>query len=243
MAMDRRKSIQTLILGGAAAASTGLVFNSCNPKNGETVEEAIAQSSEKYFGRTPEELKRIEKLNAEQLFNEHELETIAALSVVILPPKEPHGGPIEAGVPDFIEFMGKDIPSMAPTLLGGLMWLDHKSNTEFGAEFKSATLDQKKQICDEICWHDTEKPLSRQPLEIQFFHLMRNLTLTGYYTSKVGIADLGYKGNMPNVWDGVPEDVLAQHGVSYDPEWIAKCIDQSTRNEIAEWDEHGNLLN
>jgi len=239
--MDRRKSLQTLILGGAAA-STGLVFNACKTENGENIEDAIAESTEKYFGRTPKELERIEKLNAEQLFNEHEMETIAALSVIILPPKEPHGGPIEAGVPELIEFMGKDIPLMAPTLLGGLMWMDHKSNTEFDTEFKSATLEQQKQICDEICWHDIEIPLDEQALEIQFFALMRNLTVTGYYTSKVGIADLGYKGNQPNVWDGVPQDVLDQHGVAYDPEWIAKCIDQSTRGDIATWDEKGNLL-
>ena len=236
--MDRRKSLQTLILGGAAA-TTGVVFNSCKT---ETIDEAVAESTEKYFGRTPQELDRLEKLKAEQLFNEHEMETIAALSVVILPPKEPHGGPIEAGVPDLVEFMGKDIPTMAPTLLGGLMWLDHKSNTEFGTEFKSATLEQKKQICDEICWHDIEVSLDKQALEIQFFYMMRGLTVTGYYTSKVGIADLGYKGNQPNVWDGVPQDVLDKHGVAYDPEWIAKCIDQSTRGTIATWDDDGNLL-
>lgn len=236
--MDRRKSLQTLILGGAAA-TTGVAFNSCKT---ETIDEAVAESSEKYFGRTPKELERIEKINAEQLFNEHEMETIAALSVVILPPKEPHGGPIEAGVPELVEFMGKDVPTMAPTLLGGLMWLDHKSNTEFGTEFKSATLEQKKKICDQICWHDTEISLDKQPLEIQFFYLMRGLTVTGYYTSKVGIADLGYKGNQPNVWDGVPQDVLDQHGMAYDPEWIAKCIDQSTRGTIATWDDEGNLL-
>lgn len=236
--MDRRKSLQTLILGGAAA-TTGVVFNSCKT---ETIDEAVAESTEKYFGRTPQELERLEKIQAEQLFNEHEMETIAALSVVILPPKEPHGGPIEAGVPELVEFMGKDIPTMAPTLLGGLMWLDHKSNTEFGTEFKSATLEQKKQICDEICWHDIEVPLDKQALEIQFFYMMRGLTVTGYYTSKVGIADLGYKGNQPNVWDGVPQDVLDKHGVAYDPEWIAKCIDQSTRGTIATWDDNGNLL-
>ncbi|MEA1787418.1 gluconate 2-dehydrogenase subunit 3 family protein [Arenibacter sp. GZD96] len=239
--MDRRKSLQTLILGGAAASS-GLVFNACKTDTTETIDQAIAESSEKYFGRTPAELERLEKLQAEQLFNEHEMETIAALSVVILPPKEPHGGPIEAGVPELVEFMGKDIPEMAPTLLGGLMWLDHKSNSEFGTEFKSATLAQKKQICDEICWHDLDMPLKEQPLEIQFFYMMRGLTVTGYYTSKEGIADLGYKGNQPNVWDGVPQDVLDQHGVAYDPEWIAKCVDQSKRNIIAEWDEQGNLL-
>jgi len=240
MAMDRRKSIQTLILGAGASA---LAFHGCKTEgDGKVNEEIPATEDTNYFGRTPEELERIEKLNAEQLFNEHELETIAVLSTVILPPKEPHGGPLEADVPEFIEFIGKDVPEMQPTLLGGLMWLDHKSNTEFGTEFKSATPEQQKQICDAICWHDPEVPLDQQPLEIQFFALMRNLTVTGYYTSKVGIADLGYKGNSPNVWDGVPQEVLDKHGVAYDPAWIAKCVDQSKRNEIAEWDENGNLL-
>lgn len=238
--MDRRKSIQTIILGAGASA---LAFHGCKTDGEKEVSEGIPASEDtKYFGRRPVELERIEKLNAEQLFNKHEMETIAVLSTVILPPKEPHGGPIEADVPEFIEFMGKDIPEMQNTLLGGLMWMDHKSNTEFGTEFKSATLEQQKQICDEICFHDPEVPLDKQPLEIQFFALMRNLTVSGYYTSKVGIADLGYKGNSPNVWDGVPQDVLDQHGVSYDPEWIAKCVDQSKRNEIAEWDENGKLL-
>jgi len=236
--MDRRKSIQTIILGAGASA---LAFHGCKTDS-EKANDAIPKSDPKYFGRTPEELERLEKINAEQLFNEHELETIGVLSTVILPPKEPHGGPLEANVPEFVEFMGKDIPELEPTLLGGLMWLDHKSNTEFGVEFKTASLEQQKQICDEICWHDPEVPLDDQALEIQFFALMRNLTVSGYYTSKVGIADLGYKGNQPNVWDGVPQEVLDKHGVAYDPEWTAKCIDQSTRGAIATWDENGNLL-
>tara|TARA_R110002049_G_scaffold245100_2_gene419053 strand:+ start:31665 stop:32387 length:723 start_codon:yes stop_codon:yes gene_type:complete len=238
--MDRRKSIQTMILGAGASA---IAFHGCKPEGGETVTQEVAAATDThYFGRTPKELERVEKLHAEQLFNEHEMETIAVLSTVILPPKEPNGGPIEAEVPEFIEFIGKDMPQMQNTLLGGLMWLDHKSNTDYGVEFKAATLEQQKEILDTICFHDTEKPLDDQALEIQFFALMRNLVVTGYYTSKVGIADLGYKGNSPNVWDGVPDEVLKQHGVEYDPEWIAKCVDQSKRNEIAEWDENGNLL-
>ncbi|MGB5652513.1 MAG: gluconate 2-dehydrogenase subunit 3 family protein, partial [Robiginitalea sp.] len=85
-------------------------------------------------------------------------------------------------------------------------------------------------------------PMDEHPLEIQFFNLVRNLTVCGYYTSKVGIEDLGYKGNMPNVWDGVPQDVLDKHGLAYEPEWLEKCVDQSQRGVIAEWDEDGNLL-
>ncbi|MEM9141390.1 MAG: gluconate 2-dehydrogenase subunit 3 family protein [Bacteroidota bacterium] len=237
--MDRRKSIQTMILGAGASA---MAFHGCKTEGTEVVNEVAAKEGESYFGRTPEELERIGKLNAETLFNPHEMETITVLSTVILPPREPNGGPVEAGVPEFIEFMGKDIPEMQNTLLGGLMWLDHTSNTQFGAEFKSATLEQQKQILDTICYHDLETPLEEQPLEIQFFYLMRALTMTGYYTSKPGIADLGYKGNQPNVWDGVPQDVLEKHGMAYDPEWIAKCIDQSKRGIVAEWDENGNLL-
>ena len=218
-------------------------FYGCRTSGEEKINQEIpAVDDTQYFGRTPEELERIKKLDAEQLFNEHEMETIAVLSTVILPPKEPHGGPIEAEVPQFIEFMGKDIPEMQMTLVGGLMWLDHKCNTAFNLEFKAATLEQQKSILDTIAYHDPEVHLGKQPLEIQFFHLMRNLVVTGYYTSKVGIADLGYKGNMPNVWDGVPDEVLKKHGVAYDPEWIAKCVDQSKRGVIAEWDEEGNLL-
>ena len=238
--MDRRESIQTLILGTGGSA---LAFYGCKTKDENKLDEGLlAAQDQNYFGRTPEELDRIAKLNAEQLFNPHELETIGVLSTVILPPREPHGGPIEAEVPEFIEFIAKDIPELQTILLGGLMWLDHKSNTLFDKEFKSAAEEQQKEILDQIAFHDTEVPIDLQPMEIQFFSLMRNLTVTGYYTSKVGIADLGYKGNQPNVWDGVPQDVLDQHGVADDPEWISKCVDQSKRNEIAEWDENGNLL-
>jgi len=237
--MDRRESIKALILGTGAI---GLGLQGCKNVNDDPLLDQEIAVAETYFGRTPEELKRIEALNAEQLFNPHELETIAVLSTVILPPKEPYGGPIEAGVPDFIEFIGKDIPKLQNTLLGGLMWLDHQSNTNFGTDFKSTPIKQQKQLLDPIAYHDPEIPLKKQALEIQFFALMRNLTLTGYYTSELGIKDLGYKGNQPNVWDGVPKDVLDQHGVAYDPKWIAKCIDQSTRGDIATWDDKGNLL-
>ena len=228
------------MLLGAGALSLGL--HSCVEEGAPALEQQIADSADEFFGRTPEELERIEKLNDEELFTAHELETIAVLSEVILPPKPEVGGPLEAGVPEFIEFIGKDMPRMQNTLLGGLLWLDNASLEAFEKDFKSLTLEQQQQILDPIAYYDPEIPTRKRPFEIQWFSLMRNLTLTGYYTSEFGIKDLGYKGNQPNVWDGVPQDVLDQHGVAYDPEWIAKCVDQSKRGDIAEWDEDGNLL-
>ncbi len=237
--MDRRNSLKSILLGSVAG---GLAIHGCAPK--EAQEEALSAGAKESgsFGRTPKEKELIDKLNKEQFFNEHELSTIAVLCNLILPPDEEFGGPIDAEVPEFIEFMAKDVPELQTDLRGGLMWLDHQSNTRFGVEFKSAPEENQKEILDQIAFYDAKIPMREHPMEVQFFALMRNLTLTGYYTSENGIADLGYVGNTPNVWDGVPEDVLEQHGVAYEPEWLAKCIDQSKRGVIAEWDENGNLL-
>jgi len=141
-----------MILGAGAIGLAGI--NSCTTESDtELLDQEIA-AAEKFFGRTPEELERIEKLNAEQLFTPHELETIGVLSSVILPPREPFGGPIEAGVPDFIEFIGKDMPKLQNILLGGLMWLDHEANTIFGTDFKSTALTQQKELLDTIAYHN-----------------------------------------------------------------------------------------
>ncbi|TDQ31126.1 gluconate 2-dehydrogenase subunit 3 family protein [Zeaxanthinibacter enoshimensis] len=237
--MDRRKSLKSLFLGTVAG---GLALHGCKPEAEVAQEESAIQGYSYNYGRTPKEKELIMELEEEVFFNEHEMETIAVLCALILPANDKFGSATDAGTPAFIEFMAKDIPEMQATLRGGLMWLDHKSNTEYNLEFKSAEEAQQKQLLDAIAFYDPEVPMNEQPLEIQFFSMMRNLTLTGYYTSKMGIEDLGYQGNMPNVWDGVPEDVLEQHGVAYDEEWIAKCVDQSKRGVIAEWDENGNLL-
>ncbi|WP_158976743.1 gluconate 2-dehydrogenase subunit 3 family protein [Cellulophaga sp. L1A9] len=237
--MDRRKSIKSLILGGVAG---GLALNGCKPENVEPTGENIASGAEAHFGRTPEEKEQIAKLNATQFLNAHEVETLTVLVDLILPANDTYGSASDAGVIDFIEFMTKDYPKFQTPIRGGFMWLDHKSNKDFGVEFKTATPEQQKLILDTIAYPDVEVPEPKRPLEVQFFSLMRNLTLTGYYTSKIGIEDLGYVGNTPNVWDGVPEDVLKQHGVAYEDEWLAKCVDQSKRNTKAEWDEKGNLL-
>jgi len=238
--MDRRKSIKSMILGGVAG---GLVLHGCKPEAESTAEASDALAGHSYnYGRTQEEKEQIAALEAEQFFREHEMETLGVLCALILPANEKFGSATDAGAPDFIEFMAKDIPEFQTTLRGGLMWLDHTSNTQYGMEFKAAEEAQQKEVLDAIAFYEPTIPISEQPLEIQFFSLVRNLSLCGYYTSKMGIEDLGYKGNTPNVWDGVPQEVLEQHGVAYDEEWLAKCVDQSKRNVIAEWDEQGNLI-
>lgn len=236
--MDRRKSLKSIVLGSVAG---GLAINGCKP-GAETPVEEVALDPTAVKWRTDRENEHVAELERERFFNDHEAATMTVLCDLILPGGSEFKSASDAEVVPFIEFMAKDLPQMQVDLRGGLMWLDHKSNTEFGTEFKSATEEQQKSILDGIAFYDPDVPSSERPFEVNFFSLVRNHTMTGFYTSKIGIEELGYKGNMPNVWDGVPQDVLDQHGVSYEPEWLAKCVDQSKRNIVAEWDEEGNLI-
>ncbi len=236
--MDRRESLKSIVLGSVAG---GLALTGCQPELGKE-EQAAIESIASDYGRTEKEKAHDAKMYAQQFFTDHEMDTLKVLCALILPANGEFGSATDAGSTEFIEFMAKDYPPFQLKLRGGLMELNHESNKLYGKVFKDLTEDQQHTLLTPISFPDLEVPSNERPAPVQFFSLMRNLTLTGYYTSEMGIKDLGYKGNSPNVWDGVPEEVLAKHGVAYDPEWIAKCIDQSKRNIQAEWDEEGNLL-
>jgi hypothetical protein len=160
---------------------------------------------------------------------------------LILPPNE-FGSIKDAEVVQLIEFMAKDIPSYQEPLKEGLLWIDAETKDRFNNLFVDCEVSQQKEILDEIAFYDPNKSIDDYSKPVQWFNLVRNLTMTGYFTSEVGIKELGYKGNSPNIWDGVPQDVLDQYGLEYDKDWLDKFIDQSKRNDIAEWDEEGNLI-
>jgi len=231
--MNRRDSIRSLFLGSMAG---GLALESCISAPEEVINEKIWQYQ---YGRTPKEAARDEALLGQKYFENTELNTITRLANLILPPT-PEGTIEEAGVPEFIEFMAKDFPGLQTPLRGGLMWLDSYTNRTFGTDFINSTEDQQHEVLDQIAFPDPDA--GRQKQEVQFFSLMRNLVMTGYFTSPAGIKELGYKGNQPNVWDGVPDDVLKDHGMSYDESWMPKFVDQSKRNDQAVWDDEGNLI-
>ena len=237
--MDRRESLRTLFiaaLGGGVIASTGCATG---PRSASA---AIrwANLPESYsYGRTAAEKARDAELFAEVYFSEHELVTIATLCDIILPSHPQNGGALDAGLPEFVEFMAKDRERYKLPLRGGIAWLDNFAIDEYGSNFVSITEPQRLALCDAIAYPDVEEP-ELQP-GIRFFSLMRDLTLTGYYTTELGFRDLGYLGNTPNVWDGVPEEVLRRHGMAYEEEWLAKCVDQSRRDIVAEWDDDMNL--
>jgi len=163
------------------------------------------------FGRTDYEKARDAKLFAEQFFNKHEMKTISALVDIIIPRDARSGSATDAGVPDFIEFMAKDQPELQTPLRGGLTWMDNMMKRRHERDFISCTAAQRIALVEEIAYPNRKK--SGMTQGIAFFSLMRNLTASGFWSSKIGIEDIGYMGNTPNQWDGPPEDVIRQYGL------------------------------
>lgn len=207
--MDRRKYLKSLVVGTAGA---GALLQSCeNDKK-----EVVSAGSEKEFtiDRTKEELEYERSLLKEKFFDDHEMKTIAILADIIIPADEVSGSATDANVPEFIEFIVKDMPRHQVPLRGGLKWLDLQCVKRYEKDFTSCTKEQQIEMVDEIAF--PEKAKTEMTQGVAFFNLMRDLTATGFFTSKIGLKDLGYMGNRVNQWDGVPADVLAQYGVSYD---------------------------
>ncbi|HMO62316.1 MAG TPA: gluconate 2-dehydrogenase subunit 3 family protein [Ferruginibacter sp.] len=215
--MDRRKSLKLL----AGTVATGAFIESCQTGKNK---EAASTNGEPVFtiDRAKEELERDTKLMAEKFFNAHEMATIAILADIIIPKDEVSGSATEAGVPDFIEFIVKDMPQHQVPMRGGLRWLDMQCLKRFEKAFKDCEEKQRLEIIDAIAWPNKAVPAMKQG--VHFFNLMRNLTASGFYSSAIGIKDVGYVGNSPNQWNGVPEDVLQQYNLAYTEKELKECI-------------------
>jgi hypothetical protein len=219
--MNRRKSLKAIAV---STFSTGLLLEACKLDNKKTTEDQkqAEPGSEFTLDRTPEEKQAYIDLVSKTFFNPHEMATIAILSDIIIPKDEVSGSATDAKVPEFIEFIVKDIPGHQVPMRGGLRWLDMQCLKQFDKAFADCSEQQRMQIVDEIAWPAKAKPEMAQG--VSFFNLMRDLTVTGFYTSEMGVKDdLKYAGNTPNKWNGVPDDVLKQYGLTYTEKEMKEC--------------------
>ncbi len=204
--MNRRDSLKAL---GLTALSSAVILDACKP--GTDQDKAPGTDSTKQAGRQDFEVERDKRLHAEKFFDEHEMTTIGILADIIIPKDDRSGSATEAKVPEFIEFIVKDIPSYQTPMRGGLRWLDLQSLHRFDKPFADVSPEQRLNIVDDIAYPNKLKPGMLQGAG--FFNLMRDLTASGFFTSEMGVKDLGYAGNKPNRWEGVPADVLKQYGL------------------------------
>lgn len=211
--MDRRHSIKAMILG---TVSTAVLVEAC--KNSATTVAEVNMDD-----RMQEEKDYLVKVKAQpNFFTEDEMATITILSDIIIPKDAVSGSATDAKVPEFIEFIVKDMPDHQVPMRGGLKWLDLHSYKKHGKAFRACSSKEQIGIVDEIAYPKKAAPEVAQG--VSFFNKIRDLVTTGFYTAEIGVKDLGYMGNVPNMWAGVPEDVLKQYGLAYTEKELKECI-------------------
>ena len=220
--MDRRKSIKALIVGSVA---TGVIVEACQPGEKKAPEQPAAADKGPAItiNRMKEEMEHEKEVVAKTFFTPEEMATITILGDIIIPKDEVSGSASDAGVPAFIEFIVKEKPGHQTPMRGGLRWLDLQCLNRYGKAFKDSTQPQQIEMVDAIAFPQKAKPEMAQG--VAFFSLLRNLTASGFYTSPIGVKDIGYMGNVPNQWNGVPDDVLRRHGLAYTEKELKECYD------------------
>ena len=205
--MNRRESLKTLGIG-TLSASALLASCKTDTENKKAAKETVADKT----GRQEFEIIRDKSLQDEKFFDPVEMATFIVLADLIIPKDEHSGSASDAGVPDFIEFIVKDEPEHQLPMRGGLHWLNLQCMNRYNNGFKDCNLQQQTELLNEIAYPAKATPIMKPG--VAFFNKMRDLTAIGFFTSKMGIQDLGYKGNSPGKWEGVPKEVLEKYGLT-----------------------------
>ncbi len=139
-------------------------------------------------------------------FNAHEYKTLQRLSDLIIPADDHSPGALAAGAADWIDFMASNCDELREIFTGGVAWLDRDMQRRFKADFVDAMPAQQTAMLDLIGVEKNAVP-ENQP-GIHFFGWARNLVLDAYYTSPIGIKELGYMGNTAVAEFHVPKEAL-----------------------------------
>jgi gluconate 2-dehydrogenase gamma chain len=150
-----------------------------------------------------------------RFFNAHEWRTVRMLSDMIIPRDERSGSATEAGVPEFMDFMMMDRTNMQVQMRGGLRWLDNRSNAKFSQRFIALPVARRREVLDEIAYPD--KAHADHSHGVSFFSFFRDLTAAGFFSSRIGVKDIGYMGNEWRAkWEGCPPAAMEKLGVNQD---------------------------
>jgi hypothetical protein len=206
MSEPGRREVLKLI--GAAPVAAGFAFSEAQA---QTAHEHARKEAAKGARAAPYKPK---------FFNAHEWATVRVLADIVIPRDERSGSATDAGVPEFMDFILED-PLADPRqrernqvrMRGGLMWLDRECARRFaGKTFLEASEAERNAVLDEIAYPAKAAPEMRAG--VAFFNAFRDMTAGGFWSSKLGVADIGYVGNtfVPE-WKGCPPEVLSKLGL------------------------------
>jgi gluconate 2-dehydrogenase gamma chain len=150
-----------------------------------------------------------------KFFTPHEYATVGILVDLIIPRDERSGSATDAAVPEFMDFMMTDQPRRQTAMRGGLALIDRLCEQRFDKRFADCTDQQRPALLDELAFPAKATPATSQA--VAFFSSFRDLTASGFWSSKMGVDDLKYIGNAyVREWKGCPDEALKKLGVSYE---------------------------
>ncbi|CAN5896176.1 gluconate 2-dehydrogenase subunit 3 family protein [soil metagenome] len=192
------------MLGVLAVAPLVTAFDGPASLGPSTLERAAAHASRAIQQATSEP----------EIFSPYEWRMVRILAETLIPADGEHGGALEAGVPEFIDFTIKDRPQLRVPVRAGLRWLDTETRRRTGTAFADATTEQQHAVIDDIAWPARAHP--DMAAGVTFFNQFRDLVASGYFSSRVGVEYLQYMGNrVVREWHGCPDEALQKLGVSY----------------------------
>jgi gluconate 2-dehydrogenase gamma chain len=145
-------------------------------------------------------------------FTTDEWRLVRLLVNYVIPRDARSGSATEAGVPQFMDFMLGENAGMRTWMKSGLGWMNAECRKRFDRGFVSCTDVQRREVLDAIAY--PKRAAAEMKPGVDFFNSFRNLTASGFFSSRIGIADLGYIGNRPVAkWEGTPQAVIDKMGL------------------------------
>jgi gluconate 2-dehydrogenase gamma chain len=138
--------------------------------------------------------------------NAHEYATLRKLADFIVPTDERSQGAVAAGAPEFIDLLASQNPQLLAIYPGGIAWLDVTMQRRYSSDFVSAKPDQQTAVLDLIAYRKNESP--ELGPGIAFFEWARRMVVDAYYTSPIGIKEVGYMGNTAVSKFEVPQEAI-----------------------------------
>jgi gluconate 2-dehydrogenase gamma chain len=196
---NRRTMLKVL---GAAPVAAGFAWTEAEARQAHQHAQAARQAAE-----------QAETRFEPKFFTAHEYATVRVLVDMIIPKDERSGSATDAGVPEFMDFIMLDQPLNRVAMRGGLGWLDRECLRRFDKTFVDSTVAERSAVLDDIAWPHKARPEFSHG--VAFFNAFRDLTASGFFTTRMGmIDDLQYMGNRyVREWTGCPPEALAKLGV------------------------------
>lgn len=126
-----------------------------------------------------------------QFFTPAEYHTLEEATELIIPRDEGPGAK-DAGVAEFIDFMVAHDIDVQSSFRNGLGWLDAFSTEKYGGNFADLNAAQQEALFKKLAYRQQQSPLEVQGQD--FFKLLREYTVMGFYTSRTGLEQLDDPG-------------------------------------------------